>query len=87
MKERYYPIEERPEESATGDLAAALEPPCAETFSLHLQGVDIHDDDRARLEEGAAIAAEAALAVACGSASRCRRRRICQESPRPGKKS
>eukprot|EP00439_Symbiodinium_sp_Y106_P048846 s4153_g6.t1 len=39
----YYPIEERPEESATG--------------------VDIHDDDRARLEEGAAIAAEAALAA------------------------
>ncbi|CAE7211637.1 unnamed protein product [Symbiodinium sp. CCMP2592] len=34
---KYYPIEERPEESATG--------------------VDIHDDDRARLEEGAAIAA------------------------------
>ncbi|OLP93143.1 Pentatricopeptide repeat-containing protein, mitochondrial [Symbiodinium microadriaticum] len=33
----YYPIEERPEECATG--------------------VDIHDDDRARLEEGAAIAA------------------------------
>ena len=60
---RYYPIEEKAEDSATGNLVADSMP--SPPFVLTspkckvqaLQGVDIHEDDRARLEEGAAIAA------------------------------
>ena len=46
-----------------GQLGRSLESRCTAQNHPHLPGVDIHDDDRARLEEGAAIAAEAGLAV------------------------